>query len=197
MTFPAAFVDKVAAVVRCLETEGIPYAVGGAICLGYHTEPRGTTDIDVDIFLAPVEARRVIEALERAGLPVTPDRSDEGIDRDGQTRLLLSGTYVDLFFAFHAFHQACATRAHRVQFEGAPMNILSAEDIVVFKVLFDRPHDWIDIQKTILSRGETFELDYVLGWLNEILGPDDSRLARVRELALAARELARRTPPGA
>jgi hypothetical protein len=187
VTFPAAFLEEVSAVVRCLETESIPYAVGGAICLGYHTEPRGTTDIDVDVFLAPSDARRVIDALTRAGLAVVPDRDDAGIDRDGQARLLLDDTYIDLFFAFHAFHESCAARALRVQFEGAPMNILSAEDIVVFKVLFNRSHDWIDIQKVLVSCRDTFDIAYVTGWLRDMLGSDDSRVARLDGLFATAR----------
>ena len=47
--------DAAAAGVRiaqALEAAGVPYALGGALALGAHGVPRGTLDVDVNVFSA-------------------------------------------------------------------------------------------------------------------------------------------------
>ena len=48
-----------------LEAHGIPYAIGGALALGYYTEPRGTVDVDINIFVTPPHA--IDALLQRLG----------------------------------------------------------------------------------------------------------------------------------
>ena len=51
---PDTLPEKVAKLHETFERHGIPYAVGGAIALDYYiAEPRGTVDIDIDVFLPP------------------------------------------------------------------------------------------------------------------------------------------------
>ena len=35
-----------------LEAEGLPYAVGGALALSNYAPPRGTVDVDINVFIA-------------------------------------------------------------------------------------------------------------------------------------------------
>jgi hypothetical protein len=66
--------------------------------------------------------------------------------------------------------------------EDAEIPILSAEDLAVFKVIFDRPKDWIDLAELLYAQGERFDARYTLEWLSRILAPDDPRLRRFTEL---------------
>ena len=59
---------KVMRIAQALEQARIPYAFGGAIALAYYAAPRGTEDIDVNVFLKAEEAGRCLEALERLGI---------------------------------------------------------------------------------------------------------------------------------
>ncbi len=46
--------DQLLAIHDALDAARIPHAIGGAIALGYCTlEPRGTRDVDVNVFTAP------------------------------------------------------------------------------------------------------------------------------------------------
>ncbi len=46
--------ERVAALHAALRGAGIPHAFGGALALAFCTaEPRGTQDIDVNVFLPP------------------------------------------------------------------------------------------------------------------------------------------------
>ena len=59
--------ERVLILTGAFERAGIPYAVGGAIALGYYAEPRATKDIDVNIFLPETEAKRVLHVILSPG----------------------------------------------------------------------------------------------------------------------------------
>ncbi|HWA68037.1 MAG TPA: nucleotidyl transferase AbiEii/AbiGii toxin family protein [Mycobacteriales bacterium] len=170
-----SFVDKILHVDRALDDAEIEHAFGGAICLGYHTDsPRATVDIDLNISLVPAEARLALQSLPRA---VAWDSADvEQIERDGQARVFWEHTPIDLFFPQHELHEALRERVERVPFGGATIPILSATDLAVFKALFDRPKDWVDIAE-MLSYGEV-DAAAVRKWLVRMIGAKDRRVAK-------------------
>ena len=173
-------IDRIVAVCESLDRAGIPWALGGALALAYATnEPRGTRDIDVNVFVASTEAQAVFAALP-AGVAFTDaDVADAGT-RD-QVRLWWDTTPIDVFFAADPFHFDVAGRCRSVPFEGRRIRVLSAEDLAVFKALFDRTRDWADIEAMIDSNA--VDLGLVAERLSGLLG-DDPRVARVRTLAV-------------
>ena len=57
-------VDRIVAIAAALDSAEVPWALGGALALAYATEePRGTRDIDVNVFVATEHAGRVFAAL--------------------------------------------------------------------------------------------------------------------------------------
>jgi hypothetical protein len=174
----ATLVDKIGAIADALTGAGIAHAFGGALALAYATEePRGTRDIDVNVFLGPDQADVVFEALPSG---VAWSGADiETAHHHEQVRLWWDDTPVDVFFAAHPFHLAAAGRARPVDFAGRMIRVLAPVDLATFKVLFDRPKDWVDIG-TMLESG-TLDLDAVVGEVGELLG-DDDRVARLRTL---------------
>ncbi len=173
-------IDRIVAVCESLDRAGIPWALGGALALAYATnEPRGTRDIDVNVFVASTEAPAVFAAMP-AGVAFTDaDVADAGT-RD-QVRLWWDTTPIDVFFAADPFHFDVAGRCRSVPFEGHRIKVLSAEDLAVFKALFDRTKDWADIEAMIESNA--VDLQLVAERLSGLLG-DDPRVARVRTLAV-------------
>ncbi|MCC6380926.1 MAG: hypothetical protein IT304_00380 [Dehalococcoidia bacterium] len=160
----------------------IPYALGGALAFGYHAEPRATMDVDVDVFLSNDEAQRVLDCLASVGLVFERDAALRAIAATDQARLMVSGTPVDLFFANFPLHESCRRRAVDVVFDEVPTKVLSAEDLAVFKALFNRPKDWLDVEQLLLT-GSAFDVGYVCRWLDDIVGAEDGVLARFVALA--------------
>lgn len=175
-----SFVEKILEVDRSLGEAGIEHAFGGAICLGYHIEsPRATVDIDVNISATAKQGRAVLRALP-AG--VEWDAADvRQIARDGQARVFWDRTPIDVFFPQHALHEAIRDRVERVPFGGATIPILSATDLSVFKALFDRPKDWVDIDE-MLAYGEV-DAATARTWLVRVVGAKDRRVSRWDEHA--------------
>ena len=87
-------------------------------------------------------------------------------------------TPLDLFFSYNELHDACLERRRRVPFGATRIEILSAEDLAIFKVLFAREKDWRDLREVLFARAPDFDVAYTLGWLERIVDGDDERLLR-------------------
>jgi len=174
--------QKILAIDRVLAHHNLTYAFGGAIALNYHREPRSTLDIDVNIFTSPAEGEAVLAALGRAFPLQGIDRLSRELAREGQTRALWGTTFVDLFLASTAFHNSMAARVERKPFADRLIPVLSIEDLLVCKALFDRPKDWLDIEAVVATRGEELDGAYVLNWLARFLDPQDRRYRQTKAL---------------
>lgn len=170
----------VVSLARALDACAIPHAFGGALALGYAAEPRATADIDLDVFLDADAPEPALKCLSDAGVILGPAATRD-IQRAGQARLRFQGVHLDVFFAVHPFYASCDRRAVTVPFDGGAIRVLSAEDLVIFKALFNRPKDWVDIDQILRVNGSQFDSSYVLGWLDELVGPADSARQRLGE----------------
>ena len=59
--------------------------------------------------------------------------------------------------------------------------ILSPEHLIVCKVVFDRPRDWVDID-AMLDADVALDSAEVMRWVGRIAGDDDPRYARIASL---------------
>lgn len=168
---------KVAAIARALGAAKVPYAFGGAIALAYYAAPRGTEDIDLNAFLPAEAAESVIAALRPLGIE-GPEAGTEMPTH--QLNLRWEHTPVHVFFSYDPFHDRCRDRAREVPFADGRIRILGAEDITIFKVVYDRPKDRAEVREVLLCLGERFDAAYTIEWLERLLGTDDARVARFR-----------------
>ncbi|MGQ0632507.1 MAG: hypothetical protein ACT4P1_15925 [Sporichthyaceae bacterium] len=173
------FAERIEAVDAHLSAAEIAHAFGGAIALAYHIEnPRATDDIDVNITADPSIAESVLRALPPGVTWSAPDVAR--IAAHGQARVFWDRIPLDLFFPQHELHEVVAGRVEWVPFGGTRIPIVSATDLTIFKALFDRGQDWIDIEHMwVYGKVDRSE---VRAWLVRLLGGDDHRLARLDKL---------------
>ena len=170
--------EKLLAIHAELETAGFEHAFGGAIALAYWTkDPRGTSNIDVNIFVTAGEAADALAALPD-GIAFT-DRDLAEIKSTGQVRLWWDETPVDLYFAYERLHEEAARHRREGAFGGKRIPVLGPIELAVFKAVFDRTRDWADIEAMVTA--ETLDVAAVRKHLTELLGEDDERLARLDE----------------
>jgi len=174
--------EKIVAIERALERAEIAHAFGGANALAYYATPRATIDIDVNVFAAATRAEEVLALLGALGAEVDAPGLTDAIARDGQARVFWDTTPIDLFFAYDPLHQSSKERRRRVDFGADRIHILSAEDLIVYKVIFDREKDWRDIAEMIFAANEPLDFDYVRSWLDRILDADAPRRDRLERL---------------
>lgn len=175
-------VDKLFAIHEALTAASLPHAFGGAIALAYCVEePRGTRDLDVNIFCDAADAAKVLGALPE-GVRVT-DGDIETVERDGQTRLEWDGVPVDVFLNNLPLHEAVGSALVWVPLQGRQVPVLDCASLVVFKSFFDRTKDWADIEAVALATPE--DIGTAARMLAELVGEEDPAFARLASISSA------------
>lgn len=168
--------ERILALERALGA--VPHAFGGAIALAYYAEPRATIDIDLNLFVHAREFARVREILSALGATADEPSAAAAVARDGQVRVMWDSTPLDLFFAYDAFHEAAAAGVNTVPFAQSQITILAVEHLIVCKVIFDRPKDWVDID-AIVASGTSVDSAEVFRWIGRIATDTDPRYDRI------------------
>jgi len=161
--------DRLLAVDAALSKGGLPHAFGGAIALAYCTEePRGTRDLDVNVFVDPRRASEVFHALPPE---VRHDAADlSAAERDGQVRVWWKDTPIDLFLDVHRFHRHLAGGVRLVPFEGHSIPVLGCTALGVLKAMFDRTKDWADIEEMVAM--DSLDIPEAVSWLGDMIGAE-------------------------
>lgn len=174
-----AVIDVVLAVDDALERARLPHAFGGALALAFATkDPRGTADVDVNVFVSVDDAPRVLASLPDATSWTAADLTL--LQRDGQVRVFIDDVPLDLFLSTDAFHDDVARRVRDVPFAGRTIRVLDPDHLAVFKVFFNRTKDWADMEAMVAAA--SLHAEVVVGWVEELLGADDERTVRLRRV---------------
>ncbi len=166
-----------ALLARALEAAKLPYAIGGAIALGAWSDPRGTHDVDIHLFVSHADFERALDVLVAAGLEI--DRGAATIaDREGSVVIgRYAGLRVDLFTPSIPFSWEAMRTRKRLAGPSGEADYLSAEATAVFKLLFFRPKDLLDIEKLVAVQGLALDAPYIRRWTVEMMGEDDKCVA--------------------
>lgn len=179
------FDEKIVAIEGALVEADIPHAFGGANALAYYGTPRATADIDLNVFVRSSRASEVLATLGRLGAATSSPKLVEQIERNGQARIFWEKTPIDLFFSYDPLHHSSMERRRRVDFGGDTIHVLSAEDLMVYKAVFNREKDWRDIAEMIYAAEGSLDFGYVRSWLGRILSEDDPQCARFERVVEA------------
>jgi hypothetical protein len=172
-------VDKLMSIHDSLTQAGIAHAFGGAVALAYCVEePRGTRDIDVNIFVDASKAEVTLSLLPD-GVRVRP-KDLAKVVRDGQARLDWDGTPIDVFLNNVPLHDAVAAAVAWVPLAGREIPVLDCASLAIFKAFFARTKDWADLEAIAQATPE--DIDAAAATIAELVGPDDPAVARLEGL---------------
>ena len=141
---------------------------GGAIAYNYYGPPRLTQDVDVLALVPDLKVPALVEEFVAAGC-----RHGELEPRTLELRAVLEdlrssahlavfmcrGIRTELFVPWHAFHHRVLERSPERDLEGRRIRIHAAEDLIVFKKIFDRPKDIGDIKAVLLTLKGKLDLE--------------------------------------
>lgn len=173
-------VEKLFAIHDALTEAGLAHAFGGAIALAYCTEePRGTRDLDVNIFVDASQAESVLARLPK-GVGVRK-KDIARVKRDGQARLRWDDTPIDVFLNNIPLHDAVASSVVWVPLEGRNIPVLDCASLAIFKAFFDRTKDWADLEAIAVATPE--DIESAAATIAETVGEDDPVVEKLRALA--------------
>lgn len=185
MAGPRTAAELARAVADALEQKGLPYAIGGALALGFYAPPRATVDVDVNIFVPPErDLDKALEALNGASFVAEkePVALAQQACREGQFRGHIDGMRIDVFVPAIDFYAQLAERRRQVPLLGRPLWILGAEDLVVLKLMFNRRKDLADVEALLDEQGSAIDRTYIRQTLTALVGARDERLTTLRAI---------------
>lgn len=176
MTDRRTAAEAARAIADALAERGFPHAIGGALALGVAGVPRGTKDVDINVFVDDDDVPAVIEVLRTLGVELDPPAARARARRDGMFVGLWDGMPIDVFVPSIPFSHEAARTAVSVTVDGWTGRFLSPEAITVFKLLFFRIKDRGDLERLVAVRGDALDHAYVRRWIVEMMGEDDERV---------------------
>jgi hypothetical protein len=177
MSAPTDAFDLGLLVASALERHGIEYALGGALAYGQYGIPRATNDVDVNVFVEPAGLAPVFAALRSLGIAVEEDAARRAAEDEGLFVVHLADYRIDVFTPSIDFSwEAARTRVRRTV-DGQAVWFLSAEALCVFKLLFFRGKDIVDLERLVAVQGTAVDGGYVRARIVGLLGEDDPRVA--------------------
>ena len=146
-------------VVKFLEAHNIPFVIIGGLAVSVWGEPRATKDIDVKVFLGDKSGKRLRElvAQEFDGVKqpiplIITARTPQGVP-------------VDFLIAIPGYEQQILSRARFVDWQGLKLPFCSPEDLIIQKIVADRPRDWEDVESILVEQRGKLDQTYIRNWL--------------------------------
>jgi hypothetical protein len=172
-------------IADALEDANLPYAIGGALALAVAGVPRGTADVDVNVFVAAPQVPETIRTLKSLGVEIDDAAAVARAEGEGMFVGRWDGMRIDVFLPSIPFsREAELTRIRVTDATGWSGWFLAAEAVVVFKLLFFRGKDLVDIERLVAVRPE-LDRAYVRRWIAEMMGEDDERVRKWDEMVRA------------
>jgi hypothetical protein len=163
-------------VARAFEEAGISYALGGALAYGQHGVPRATIDVDVNVFSGPELLGDVLAALRSLGIESDQVVARRQAEEQGMLELDFGGMRLDVFVPSIEFSREAERTRVRQAVDGQEAWFLSAEALCVFKLLFFRGKDIVDLERLIAIQGDALDVGYVRTKIVEMMGEEDERV---------------------
>ena len=164
------------AIADALEEAGYPYALGGALALGVAGVPRGTKDVDVNVFVEEVAIPGVIATLASLGIELDRETCLARARRDGMFVGSWDGMPIDVFVPSIPFSHEAGRTIVSVTVDDWTGKFLAPEAIAIFKLLFFRLRDRGDLERLVAVRGDHLDHAYVRRWMVEMMGESDERV---------------------
>jgi hypothetical protein len=166
--------ETVYRIASTLEQEAIPHAFMGGIAINTWGIPRTTFDLDLAVSVPEEAWSRLFRSLDDRGFVI-----DEHFLRGFRDRLAgmekvhiripvaAALVTVDLFLTTTPFLKSVLDRRVTVDPGGGPLWVITAADLILFKVLAGRPKDLLDVENVIAVQGLP-ERSHLEKWSREL-----------------------------
>jgi hypothetical protein len=166
-------VELLSALSAVLERQSIRWFLFGAQAVALWGRPRMSADVDVTAVIEPSRVAAFVEAMKEAGFEL---RVRSEIDKFvARTRVLPflhlpARLPLDLVLAGPGLEEEFLARAHLVDLAGTMVPVISAEDLVVTKILAGRPKDLEDVSGILSGRRGSLDLELIRATLRLLEG---------------------------
>jgi hypothetical protein len=153
--------DALAQLAALLDRLRVPYMVIGGLANAVWGEPRATLDIDATVWVPDADVPHTAAEMGAAFRVLVPNP----VEFIGRTRVLPleshAGVRIDLIFGLLPFEHEAIRRAVAVPVGDALIRFCTAEDLILHKIVSERPQDQADVRGVVRRRLEILDLTYL------------------------------------
>ena len=156
-----------------LNDASVPYMICGSVAANYYTIPRMTRDIDVVIELKQGDVDNFV-GLFKGDFYVDREMVANEVSRQGMFNLIYNRYVIKIDFIIKkssAYQNAAFSRRKQVMIEQSPMWFISAEDLVISKLLWAKDsHSEMQLKDVgnLMETVDNLDLKYIGNWVREL-----------------------------
>jgi hypothetical protein len=156
------------------ERARVECAAMGGMAVRHWALPRPTYDVDFAVAVEGEPLEGLLRAFEAAGFTVDRQFLEGFTDTLAGMRKVAVACFdsgavwtVDIFLATTPFVRSAFDRRVDTELEGRGLAVVSVEDLLLFKLLANRPKDRVDVEDTLLVCGP-LDLAYLRHWARHL-----------------------------
>ncbi len=155
-------------IAQILSDKDIPYMVIGGQAVLLYGEPRLTKDIDITLGLGIEGLDKIKAVTDSLSLKMLVQDPDDFVKKTMVLPVLdePSGIRVDFIFSFSAYEKQAIDRVTKVNMDNVIVRYAALEDLVIHKIIANRPRDIEDV-RVILLKNPEYDKVYIKKWLEE------------------------------
>ncbi len=157
------------AAIGLLERLNLPYALMGAMSLGFYGRLRATDDVDLLVAGDSQTLDRLRDEAQREGFSIDEQWSlyNPGL-RDTHVRLVRSGVPVDMMLPRDDQDRSAADRRRQHVIETGTIWVVAPEDLILQKLKAGRPRDFDDAIPIFARNRAQLDHDYLNEWARRL-----------------------------
>jgi hypothetical protein len=139
--------------------------------------------VDVTLYLSLDAPHGCMQLLDQIGCEFDRRRTEVTLTEHTFCQVWLLGLRLDVFLPMSPFYELAKVRRCEVPLGNRQAYIWDVETLCVFKMMFFRRKDLVDIESILRSQGTSLDRSWIESSLLELYGPRDPRINQWRELA--------------
>jgi hypothetical protein len=164
------FENALSDITDLFDRHEISYMVIGGLANARWGRPRATLDIDITVWAPGPGINTILALLQKDYIPLI----ENPVDFIAQTRVLPVKTKddqrIDIIFGALPFERTAIDRAVKVPVGSTTVNFCTPEDLILLKIISDRPKDSEDVRGILAYQKEKLDFDYLEPRIAELAG---------------------------
>ena len=159
--------------IRQLDESGTPYVLIGGVAIQAWGRIRSTLDVDLLLQVRPGSLPALVTAFREAGMVPRRDAPIAigdcrvlQLDFEDEDAFLV--VRIDLLIAGTPFHGEVVGRGLAVEIGGNSIRVATCEDLILLKLIAERPIDLVDAQELFKINRDDLDLDYLRRWAQNL-----------------------------
>ena len=159
--------------IAIIEENQVEYALMGGLAVRVWALPRATFDVDIQISCEDDKLKKLLAAFEEKGFYVPEYHSKGFVDKLDQMRKVKAQKYyeghafdIDVFIVATEFDKTAFQRRKKVTIYNKEIQVLSPEDLILYKLVAGRKKDLLAIEEIIMM--VNVDTQYLRQWAKKL-----------------------------